>query len=76
MLAIAGAIGGVTLIVVIIATPGGGSDGPAAFLSRDAESALFVQWTRVDDDVSGTLAGAYISQPQPGLFSSMAHPPG
>lgn len=45
------------VVAVGIATCGD-SDGPAAFLSRERDSALFVQWTRVGDDVSGTVSEA------------------
>lgn len=66
----------VLVVVVIISTRGGGSDGPAGFLSHDAESVVFVQWTRVGDDVSGSLSVAEVTQPQAGLFSSTARPAG
>ncbi len=44
------------VVVVGIATCGDGSDGPAAFLSHDGKGAVFVQWNRVDVDVSGTIS--------------------
>jgi hypothetical protein len=49
------------VVAVGIATCGDGSDGPAAFLSHDGETAIFVQWRRVGDDVSGTISGAELS---------------
>lgn len=61
--------------VVVVATAGS-SDGPAAFLFQDTTSAVFVQWTRSGDDVSGTIAGAEIGQPQTGMFGVALRPAG
>jgi hypothetical protein len=44
------------VVVVGITTCGGGSDGPAAFLSREGPTIIFVQWTRVGEDLSGTVS--------------------
>jgi hypothetical protein len=54
----------------------GSDDGPRSFLARDAESALFVEWKRVGDDVSGSVSAAEINRPQSGLFQTAAQPPG
>ena len=48
-------VGCLVVVAVGIATCGGGSDGPAAFLSRNGDIATFVQWKRVGD-VSGTIS--------------------
>jgi hypothetical protein len=61
----------VVIVLLIIAIGGGNSDGPAAFLSKDPDSAVFVSWTRVGDDVSGSLSAAEVAQPQPGLFQTV-----
>jgi len=61
----------VVIVLLVVAIGGGNSDGPAAFLSKDADSAVFVTWTRVGDDVSGSLSAAEIAQPQPGLFQTV-----
>lgn len=55
----------------------GDGDGPASFLSKDDTSAIFVQWKRTGDDVSGSLSTAEVTQPQAQaeLFST-APPPG
>ena len=61
------AITGLVCIVIVAAllvTRGGNSDGPAAFVSQDSQSAIFVQWTRTGDDVSGSLSAAHVTQPQ------------
>jgi hypothetical protein len=49
---------GLVVVAVGMATCGGGSDGPAAFLSHEPDTAIFVQWTRVGNDVSGTVSEA------------------
>jgi len=61
----------VVIVLLVVAIGGGNSDGPAAFLSKDADSAVFVTWTRVGDDVSGSLSAAEVAQPQPGLFQTV-----
>jgi len=61
----------VVIVLLVVAIGGGSSDGPAAFLSKDADSAVFVSWTRVGDDVSGSLSAAEVAQPEPGLFPTV-----
>ena len=61
----------VVIVLLVVAIGGGSSDGPAAFLSKDADSAVFVTWTRVGDDVSGSLSAAEVAQPQPGLLQTV-----
>lgn len=53
---------------------GGRTDGPSSFLFHSDRAAIFVQWTRTGDDVSGSLSAAQVAQPQaePGLFSTAA----
>lgn len=63
------------MLGVVVATAGS-SDGPAAFLFQDKTSAVFVQWTRSGDDVSGTIAGAEVGQPQAGMFGAALRPAG
>jgi len=65
------AVAAVVIVLLVIALGAGSSDGPAAFLSKDAGSAVFVSWTRVGDDVSGSLSAAEVAQPQPGLFQTV-----
>lgn len=69
------------LLAVIAAIPlagCGSDDGPASFLAHDDTGAVFVEWQRVGDDVSGSLSAAEVNQPQPqqGLFQAAAQPPG
>lgn len=68
----------VVLIVVVAASRSGSSDGTAAFLSHDDESAIFVQWTRTGEDVSGSLSAAQVTHAQSaaesGFFSSAPAP--
>ncbi len=68
----------VVLLVVVTATRSGRSDGTAAFLSHDGESAVFVEWTRSGEDVSGSLSAAQVMQAQPaaqtGFFSNAPAP--
>lgn len=68
----------VVLLVVVAATRSGSSDGTAAFLSHDGESAVFVEWTRTGEDVSGSLSAAQVMQAQPaaqtGFFSNAPAP--
>ena len=67
----------VAVITLTVAACGGGRDGPASFLSEDDTSAIYVEWTRTGDDLSGSLSTAEVTQPQaqPGIFST-APPPG
>jgi hypothetical protein len=54
----------------------GSDDGPQSFLASDNTSALFVEWKRVGNDVSGSVSAAEVNQPQTGLFQAAAQPPG
>jgi hypothetical protein len=54
----------------------GSDDGPESFLAHDNTSALFVEWKRVGDDVSGSVSAAQVNQPQTSLFQAAAQPPG
>jgi hypothetical protein len=54
----------------------GSDDGPQSFLARDAKSAMFVEWKRVGDDVSGSVSAAEVNEAQTGLFEAAARPPG
>lgn len=78
MLVIAGAVG--TAIIALLALARGGSpDGPAAFLWHDDESAIFLQWTRTGDDVSGSMSAAEVTKPEEASstgFLSVAPAPG
>lgn len=69
---------GSVVACVIVASLGacGSDDGPQAFLARDKTSAVFIEWKRVGDDVSGSLSAAEVNQPQTGLFLAAARPPG
>ena len=75
LLAVAAVV--IVVIGVVIATRGS-SDGPAAFLSHDDESAIFVRWTRTGEDVSGSLSVAQVTQAQSaaetGFFSNAPAP--
>jgi hypothetical protein len=64
------------IFAMTVSACGGGDDGPASFLSADDTSAIFVQWTRTGDDVSGTLSTAEVSQAQAQteLFSTAPAP--
>jgi hypothetical protein len=72
------AAAGVAASAVLFAACGG-PDGPASFLFHSDQAAIFVQWTRTGDDVSGSLSAAQVTQaqadPQPTYFST-APPPG
>jgi hypothetical protein len=73
---IAGAIVVCVLAIAVLVVGSGTDDGRAAFLSKDDTSAIFVQWTRTGDDVSGSLSTAEVTQPQaqPELFSTAPAP--
>jgi hypothetical protein len=64
------------LVVAATIAACGSDDGPQSFLAHDATSALFVEWKRVGDDVSGSVSAAEVNQPQAGLLASAAQPPG
>lgn len=67
----------IAIIVVIVFAVGGSSDGPAAFLSRDDHSAIYVKWTRTGSDVSGSLSATEVAQQQAsqtGFFSTAPAP--
>ena len=69
----------VAAATLLLAACGGSSDGTKGFLFHKDRTAIFVQWTRTGDDISGSLAAAQVTQPrtgpQPSLFSTAA-PPG
>ena len=75
--ALASAAATCSAIALTVAACGGNGDGPASFLSKDHTSAIFVQWKRTGDDVSGSLSTAEVTQAQAQaeLFST-APPPG
>jgi len=58
------------VIVVTVAACGGNGDGPATFLSHDDESAIGVKWTRVGDDVSGSMTRAQLVVSEASRFAS------
>ena len=63
----------VCVMVVVVAVVGSGNeDGPAAFLSTDDTSAIFVQWTRTGNDVSGDAVDSrgHPTQARTELFST------
>jgi hypothetical protein len=64
------------IFAMTVSACGGNGDGPASFLSADDTSAIFVQWTRTGDDVSGTLSTGEVSQAQAQteLFSTAPAP--
>ncbi len=43
----------------MVAGCGGGSNGPATFVARDAQGAALIQWTRTGSDLKGSLSLAY-----------------
>src|SRR5436305_8502958 len=74
---IAGTVIVCVLIVAVVVASSGSEDGPAGFLSKDDTSAIFVQWTRTGDDVSGALSATEVAQaPSPTGFFSTAPAPG
>jgi hypothetical protein len=62
------------VVIAVLLGSCGGSDGPASFLFHSDRMAIFVQWTRTGDDVSGSLSAAEVTQPQvdpqPRFFST------
>lgn len=68
-IAIVGAVVGCALIVAVIAVSSGNSDGPRTFVVRDASSALLIEWTRVGDDVSGSMTRAQLIIPDASRFA-------
>lgn len=72
---VAASIVAVVALAAIVAGCGS-DDGPQSFLARDDTSALFVEWKRVGEDVSGSVSAAQVNQPQTGLFQAAAQPPG
>jgi hypothetical protein len=73
---IAAVIAVCVVVVVVVVVGSRNEDGRAAFLSSDDTSAIFVQWTRTGNDVSGTLSTAEVTQPQvrTELFSTAPAP--
>jgi len=68
-IAVAGAVLVGVLIVAVIAVSSGSTDGPRMFMVRDASSALLVDWTRVGDDVSGSMTRAQLVIPEASRFA-------
>jgi hypothetical protein len=50
----------VAVVAVIVASSSGSDDGPQTFMVRDSNSALLLEWTRVGDDVSGSMTRAQL----------------
>ena len=63
------------VVSVILSSPGN-DDGPRAFVGADNTSALAVEWTRVGDDVSGSLSAMEITHAQKhtAIFSTAPSP--
>jgi hypothetical protein len=68
-IAIVGAVVVCVLIVAVIAVSSGNTDGPRTFMVRDASSALLINWTRVGDDVSGSMTRAQLVVPEASRFA-------
>jgi hypothetical protein len=60
----------VVAVVAVVASSSGNDDGPRAFVVRDASSALLIEWTRVGDDVSGSMTRAQLVVPEASRFAS------
>ena len=58
----------VCVAVIVVVLSSGGDDGPRSFMAADDTGALLVEWTRVGDDVSGSLTQARLAEPTPVLF--------
>jgi hypothetical protein len=54
----------------------GSSGGRKSFVAHDRSGAVFVEWTRTGDDVTGSISATEITQPQTGVFSSATRPAG
>jgi len=59
-------------IVVAVALSSGSDDGPRSFMATRSTAAVLVEWTRVGDDVSGSLTQAGLAEPTPVLFGNDA----
>ena len=70
--AILAAIIACAVIAGVILASSGSDDGPRSFMAADNTSALLVEWTRVGDDVSGSLTQARLAEPTPVLFGDDA----
>ena len=68
-IAIVGAVVLCVLIVAVIAVLSGNTDGPRTYMVRDASSTLLVEWTRVGDDVSGSMTRAQLVVPEARRFA-------
>ena len=68
-IAIVGAVVVCVLIVAVIAVSSGSTDGRRTFVVRDASSALLIEWTRVGDDVSGSMTRAQLVVPEASRFA-------
>jgi len=66
---IAGALVAVVVVAAISLSSGGG-DVPGTFVVRDASSALLIEWTRVGDDVSGSMTRAQLVVPESSRFAN------
>ena len=58
------------VVAVVVASSSGGEDGPGTFMVRDAGSALLIEWTRVGDDVSGSMTRAQLVVSEASRFAS------
>lgn len=63
------------VVSVILSSPGN-DDGPRAFVGADNTSALAVEWTRVGDDLSGSLSAMEVTHAQKhtAIFSTAPSP--
>jgi hypothetical protein len=64
---ILGAVAACVAIVAVVLSSGD-DEGPRAFMASDDTSALLVEWTRVGDDLSGSLTQARLVDPAPLLL--------
>jgi hypothetical protein len=60
--------GTVALCLAVIVLSSGSDDAPRTFFVRDASSALLIDWTRVGDNVSGSITRAQLVAPEPSRF--------
>jgi hypothetical protein len=66
--AILAALVACAVVVGVILASSGGDDGSRSFMAADDTSALLVEWTRVGDDLSGSLTQARLAEPAPVLL--------
>ena len=62
----------VCVVIIVVAMSSGSDDGPRSFMAADSTGALLVEWTRVGDDVSGSLTQARLLAPTPVLLGNDA----